>query len=186
MTKVKQEIINEIKIWKDKNYLITNSDEHAYKRATVYNHFKTTFPSTELSKSTFGRYFSKLIANTSHTKTHYAGVQILDKPETPLPDFEEVEKITVSMCMPTVEKWFNDNYVWTTTITHIIEKKEIYERFKRENTGEAIPDFMVGLCLRRNSKVVPSAKYWKGILNKSNICLCCGQIVVDAVVDATV
>jgi len=84
MVKITDEVIAEIRIWKDKNYLITNFDEHTYEKKIVYEHFKISFSSTLISKSMFGRVFTKFIASENHTRTHYSGLQILERPETPL------------------------------------------------------------------------------------------------------
>lgn len=180
MTKAKTEIHNNLREWANKNYLITNADEDVFNKKRVYDHYKTTNPATQLSRATFGRYFARLFPEQTrekHTSSAYTGIQVLPHPETPLPPEEEDQSFKVEECMPEVLAWFNDVYSWTDNPEQKLVKKDIYARFKADKPDSNIPDFMIGLCLRRECKIAPSGKYWKGIIAKSQVCECCGQVI---------
>ena len=182
MTKTNTEIHNALREWANKNYLITNADDDAFSKKRIYDHYKVTNPATQLSRATFGRYFARLFPGETrekHTSSQYCGIQVLPHPETPLPPTEEDPSFKVEDCKEEVFDWFNDRYVWTEDSNQKLAKKDIYARFKADKPASNTPDFIIGLCLRRECKIAPTGKFWKGILAKSRVCECCGQTLPE-------
>jgi len=167
-----------IEDWARKNYQFTHLTEHIFPKKVAYEHFLSTHPTTSITRNVFGRWFGNMVSlseGEKHTTKYFKGIQLQENPETPLPEAETVDEITVEVCSPEVQEWFAEHFEWTENLDDCIRKKQIYEKFKEDRPSSHTPDFMVGLILRRMCKIEPTKTNWRGIVYKNRMCPCCGK-----------
>lgn len=170
----------QVQDWAVKNYDFSHVESDCFPRRTAYDHYKLAFPSTSLSRASFGRIFIRNTKAEKHTTQYYAGVKIKEHPETPLPDDLRPTDTDgrLGVIGEELKEWFPLHYEWTGDETDKVEKATLYATFHEDRPASKAPDFLIGMWLSKSGcGFSPTKKYWKGLRRKPDICPTCRQTV---------